>query len=791
MATKKNASKPINQKTRNKKSKKGILNVLGVLLVIVIIAIVGFLGFQSYQKSVIVQEDIDKVLNDFDVSIPKTTLSNIELVTTTSEYLCLEWVSDNKTYLDIDGTVVRPNYQEGNKSVNFGVTITVGNIRVIDEIFFGLFGVDLVTECRIKVTITALEMTSLDKVNHYLELLELPKTVYTSIGLPQGSAIYDGLTVVWSTNQANVINQLGIKKGTGTVTMTATVSYLDQVKEKSFEIEVLDELDIYEIDSDFYHYDKTSYANSIEYQGLTITNAISDQEKLKFRLNSELSTIDSKLIHNLKTISFSYEYNEASKGDSYTKNTFVNLYVSTDGVTYQLVKSEILADSFLHTFTYRFEGAGYYIKIVISTEYAANSRFVLVDDLKIVRGLDSSDIIESLSRQIPNQVKSSIELPKTTNYGGIVSYATSNSNFSILGKVVRLEQGQEITLTIQVDGFHFPVTFEKKIKISSLTEVVQVEIRFIDVGKYGQSDCGESIYIKYGDIDILIDAGDDYAATVKAIKEIIDMYSNDSVLDYVIATHPDSDHIGSMDNIIKDYVVNNIIHFSGDATSKVVYPNYRDAVEAEECTVCTGVDSYNNVNGCMRIIELGEDVFLEIINTTYYEVADNNSRSIVCVLNAYGVRTLFTGDADNNKYDVEKAYMNAVGDIDILKVVHHGTKNGTTMDFLQVIDPEVAIICNGNYFGNKHGHPTYQAITNLYDYDPNMLVYTVVGGDTDNCTLTTSVECDVIDRFYERNGTITITIDNNGYMITSEYYGSSPLQVKDTSFWVTIGDLVK
>ena len=96
-------------------------------------------------------------------------------------------------------------------------------------------------------------------------------------------------------------------------------------------------------------------------------------------------------------------------------------------------------------------------------------------------------------------------------------------------------------------------------------------------------------------------------------------------------------------------------------------------------------------------------------------------------------------------------------------------------------------ITNGNYFGNKHGHPSYEAVSNLYEYDPNMKVYAVVGGSGENCELGTSFECpengDGENRFYQRNGMITITIDNNGYSFTSEYNGDNLIEIKDTDFY--------
>ena len=138
---------------------------------------------------------------------------------------------------------------------------------------------------------------------------------------------------------------------------------------------------------------------------------------------------------------------------------------------------------------------------------------------------------------------------------------------------------------------------------------------------------------------------------------------------------------------------------------------------------------------------------------------------------------------------ISRLYANQVGDIDILKVVHHGTANGTTSEFLNVVDPEVAIICNGNYLGNKHGHPHPTAIKNLYNYDNSILVYCITGGGTIDGVANkanNTYKCSSEDRFYDRNGLIILTIDNNGYSLTSEYFGSDLKELKDTKYYLGI-----
>ena len=456
----------------------------------------------------------------------------------------------------------------------------------------------------------------------------------------------------------------------------------------------------------------------------------------------------------------------------------------------------------IHDFSYDLTGKKGYLQVKISTEYAES--YIAVTEFELTRYYGASDVKEALLKDIPSKVSGNYDFPLTTSLGGVVSYTSTNEAvLSNLGVVSEVAEPTIVTYHVSVSGFSFPVSFDVDIKVTSKSQVEPLEIRFIDLNKNGgNSDCGESTYIRIGNIDVLIDAGDNYNQTFENVKACIDEYSLDKELDYVIATHPDSDHIGSMDSVINEYKVLHLITFvenSGDTTG--VFNSYKAAYEAENCEVCYVLDSYNNVGTCKRRIELASDVYIDIINTTFYDLDanatnDNNGRSIVCLLYAYGTKVLFTGDAENLGRDIESATKDEIGNIDILKVVHHGTKNGCSEAYLKVIDPEVAIICNGNYLGNKHGHPTYEAISSLYGYDDKMLVYTITGGSGASdaqCEKGSSYVCKGNSELYnyERNGTITIVIDDNGYVITSENYGDNPIQIKDTEFYKEMANAYK
>ena len=521
----------------------------------------------------------------------------------------------------------------------------------------------------------------------------------------------------------------------------------------------------------------------MKYQNVDLVQAKSDSGKLKLRvLDDTKGEIITGLINNSQMISFNYSY--AGENTTFKYVSTISLFKSVDKENWELVKDESLVDADNHLFTCSLSGDFYY-KISITTEYA--EKFFNIDNLYIKRGITKDDVINNIS--IPKIVRENIDLPSTTKIGGKVEYESDNSSLTKLGVCTREDESQKVNLKVKISGFPFPIEFNVEVTVPGTLEKTPVEIRFIDVGKYGLNDCGESILIKYEDTEILIDAGDEPQSTFKAVSEAIDKYCEDGVLDYIISTHPDSDHIGSMNDVINNYTVKHIITFMGTASTKV-YQDYETSVQNEGAEVCKVLDSYNNVGTCKRTIYIADEVFIEIINTQNYNQEENNARSIVCILNAYGVKTLFTGDADNKSSELEKAYMNNVGNVDILKIVHHGSKEGTSSEFLEAIDPETVIVCNGNYFGNKHGHPTYEALNRVYTYDENIKMYAIVGGESDNCSMTDSgsfkCESENNDTLHDRNGMITITITGeNNYTITSEYFGLNPIEVKNTDFYKT------
>lgn len=220
------------------------------------------------------------------------------------------------------------------------------------------------------------------------------------------------------------------------------------------------------------------------------------------------------------------------------------------------------------------------------------------------------------------------------------------------------------------------------------TGAALVRVHFLDVGQ------GDAALIDCGTTEVLIDGGDNGAGA--AVAAYLAAYV-DGPLDYLIATHPDADHIGVLDEVLAAYPVGEVID-SGRTSDTKTYADYWAAVQAEGCTLSYDED---------RILPLSDNTVLSLLETGD-AWGDSNACSVVAQLTCGNVQVLFTGDMTAQ---VEAAALPLFGDIDVLKVAHHGSASSTSQAFLDVVRPECAVISYGQ--GNRYGHPTAQVLQRL------------------------------------------------------------------------------
>ncbi len=216
----------------------------------------------------------------------------------------------------------------------------------------------------------------------------------------------------------------------------------------------------------------------------------------------------------------------------------------------------------------------------------------------------------------------------------------------------------------------------------------------------GNDYAGDSVYIKAGDKDILIDGGSK-ANSVDDITNYVDQYVTDGKIEYVIVTHADQDHIacfGITDGSLFDYYeCEVIIDFPLSNKSTQVYNRYQNerADEVENgAKHFTALECYNeSKKGAQRVYELSDGISMEILYNYYYEnqSSDENNYS-VCVQFIHGSRNfLFTGDLEKEGEEYLVEY-NDLEEMDFYKAGHHGSKTSSNDCLLDIIKPKLCVV---------------------------------------------------------------------------------------------------
>ena len=229
---------------------------------------------------------------------------------------------------------------------------------------------------------------------------------------------------------------------------------------------------------------------------------------------------------------------------------------------------------------------------------------------------------------------------------------------------------------------------------TGISNTSNLEIYYFDVGQ------ADSIFINNNDYTMLIDAGNnsDGENIVKFLKE-----KNISDIDVVIGTHPHEDHIGGLDDVIKNFQIDKIYMPDAISTSNS-FNDVLNIIEEKEYSV--------NIPIVDEIINL-HDMRFKIIHTGTDEV-DLNDSSIVLRLDFGSTSYLFTGDISTS---VEKDLLDKDINVDVLKVAHHGSDYSSSEKFIEKVNPKYAIISVG--YNNKYNHPSKVILERL----KNSIVY--------------------------------------------------------------------
>ena len=334
------------------------------------------------------------------------------------------------------------------------------------------------------------------------------------------------------------------------------------------------------------------------------------------------------------------------------------------------------------------------------------------------------------------------------------------------------------------NGYKFDFGFLKKesesvsVNYSEVDNVRDLKVYFIDIG---QGDC---IFIELPDgKNMLIDTGEKRnAGKAKIDKYLRDENGNKVTIDYCVATHPDSDHIGLMPYVYEQYDVlksyRPYVYSENKSASALpyelnkgikiknssnIYYDYITNVNAEQTYWEFFKDDSDFSNGFTgkdgEIYEYTVNFVMPYADNLndYQYFTTPNDFSAVIMLEYADRKILFTGDIEyeTGKKGAEQSFIrefstsnSAMVDCDVLKVAHHGSDSSTSPEFLSLVKPEYSVISCG--LSNKHRHPLKSTLDNL-------------------------VNCGSEIYRTDLQGTIILTIDSKGKMTlekqTNKYDG--------------------
>lgn len=246
-----------------------------------------------------------------------------------------------------------------------------------------------------------------------------------------------------------------------------------------------------------------------------------------------------------------------------------------------------------------------------------------------------------------------------------------------------------MTIATYISGLEEDLGIIPDVVINEMSDTTKVF--FIDVSQ------GDSSLIITGDQAILIDAGRN--ADEENVTEFIREQGITNI-DLIIGTHPHEDHIGGIDAVIENFVVDKLL-IPDVPYNTITYEDVITAAEENHTDIIYPEDNY--------FFEFDSGLTLSVLlPPDDFNSSNTNDDSIVCRVVIGDTSIFYTGDMEEG---LEKVLLSQVQKSDILKVGHHGSNTSSTQDFLNAVDPSIAIISCG--FNNKYGHPHMETMDKL------------------------------------------------------------------------------
>lgn len=222
-----------------------------------------------------------------------------------------------------------------------------------------------------------------------------------------------------------------------------------------------------------------------------------------------------------------------------------------------------------------------------------------------------------------------------------------------------------------------------------------MEIVFYDVGQ------GDAALVRFpGGSTMLIDGGNNHAGDDVILPHFKDIHLR--YLDYLVVSHPHTDHMGGLDEVVQELTYLEEFWTNGDTSTTWQWDDLTDAIDDQDADWVTVSRGFlETIDGCT----------VEVISPDH-DFGDLNKNSIVMIIECEDVFVMFTGDATKQ---TEDDLINDLGfelASDIVKMPHHGSPDRASA-FPSYVLPDYAIISCG--VDNPYGHPSPETVQEWED----------------------------------------------------------------------------
>ena len=297
----------------------------------------------------------------------------------------------------------------------------------------------------------------------------------------------------------------------------------------------------------------------------------------------------------------------------------------------------------------------------------------------------------------------------------------------------------ESTERIEQKGVGSGLSKDDPIFIGNEGEDEPIEVYFFEM----QHIYSDSIFIKKGNVEVLIDAG--WAYDGEYINTLVTQYCADDRLDLFMVSHSDGDHIDGISEALKN--IDNIsmmIDYGGVGTADVL--TTRNKYKETGMVYHSAYDCVNGLNGAADRYYLTEDFYVDILDTGEYITPTTTSASnahSLAVIFYYKDFSFFTGGDITTETESKLLRNEDLPEVTLYKASHHGSNGSNSQPFLDKLNPKAVAIssarANGysdtpsgpseNYTKNLDGtggHPYQNAIERIYkapNISKNLNVY--------------------------------------------------------------------